>query len=250
MTAQLGYITTFSEPAITEDILFELAMLNNPNITLLKTKQSDEYKTGTDWEFWIGRNSRWVRYAIQAKKLDLKTGKYNSLYHKVHKIQKLQTAILREYAEKNEAVPLYCFYNYLDGGILEDAYPKYCHKLCPCCHRNYETQFGITVTPLSVVEPLMTPKNAKNRTFEWIHMKRETIPWHFLVCCDSDILSRSFTSEPKIYDSRPIFDIEKDSDDKLFRLVDSNSFINLKNLYKPEFGLPRNIAIIDLSEKG
>ncbi len=67
---------------------------------------------GTDWEWWIGnRTHGYLRYAVQAKKLDAKTNRYSSLNHKVGVGSKtlFQHDILEKYAHVNQAIPLYAF---------------------------------------------------------------------------------------------------------------------------------------------
>lgn len=244
--------TTLSETSITDDILLELAMLKSPNIDIYKTPQNEECNQGTDWEFWIGRDFEWIRYAIQTKKIDLKTGKYKTLRHKVRK--KLQLDILKDYAAQNQAVPLYCFYNYVEDSKVRVRMCRHHHCFCPCWHRyeRYELpQFGITVTPLHIVEGLMGRSQAKNRTFDWIHQQRQTHPWSCLVCCDWCCLRYHLWNgkKPKIYASPPKFSKQERTDTKTIQFMREETLQSseMADFYDKEVGMPKNIAVIDLS---
>lgn len=243
----LPYInTTLSETSITDDILLELAMLNSPNIDLYKTPQNEECNRGTDWEFWIGRDERWIRYAIQAKKIDLKTGKYTQLRHKVG--GKLQLDILKDYATKNKSVPLYCFYNYRD---TVDRIRR-CHHCCyPYGYIDKPSQFGITITPLRIIEGLMDRPQAKNRTFDWIHQQRETHPWSCLVCCDWLCFPHYIWNgeSPKFYNSPPKFSKQEKTDTETIQFMSEEALQALKmtDFYNQEIGMPKVIAVIDLA---
>lgn len=159
------------ETAITDHLLLELARREHPSIQILKTPHFEEQKKGTDWEWWIG-NSRagWLRYAVQAKRLDLPTGGYPTLGHKVTGTRQIE--ILERFAQSNEAIPLYCFYNHLE---IRDYSPYWhCHR--PQNHR----QLGCSVAPLEVVRDALNNRGA--RRFDWIH-KNRSLPWRCLVSC-------------------------------------------------------------------
>lgn len=256
-----GVYTTLSEPSITEDILLELAVFNSNHVRLYKTSQKNEPKQGTDWEFFIGRNERWIRYAIQAKKIDLKTGKYDRLDHKVpnNKQGKLQLEILKEYATANDAVPLYCFYNYVQNknGMMPPHMHRHHHCCpCPCCYRDEPSQFGITITPLHVVEPLLQSSRKKDRTFGWIHSQHETHPWKCLVCCEFCFSHEYFWHElglkkkPKIYKSLPKFIQQERLEYSVVTSLTSEALRSpeMAEFYSKDYGIPKNIAIIDLSD--
>ncbi len=253
LTTRPNINTTLSETSITDDILLELAMLNSPNIDLYKTPQNEECNKGTDWEFWIGRDSEWVRYAIQAKKIDLKTEKYKTLRHKVG--GKLQLEILKDYANKNEAVPLYCFYNYVGDSNVTGRMCRHHHCPCPCCFyrgdpSHFPSHFGITITPLRIVESLMDRTEAKNRTFDWIHKRRETRPWSCLVCCDPFRSAHIWNGkQPKIYRSLPKFPKQEKMDAEIKESMSAENSLLFENgeFYNEEAGTPKNIAVINLS---
>ena len=53
------------------------------SLTTIPTPHNKESEQGTDWEFWIGREKQWLRYAVQAKKYNTKKNEYSSLNHSV-----------------------------------------------------------------------------------------------------------------------------------------------------------------------
>ena len=72
----------FGEETITDTLMLEL---RRKGFTVFKqTSLHDEAKYGTDFECWVGSDSTgWVGYAIQAKKLNFRTGTYQTLGHVV-----------------------------------------------------------------------------------------------------------------------------------------------------------------------
>ncbi|EHO7545990.1 hypothetical protein KMF76_000231 [Salmonella enterica] len=62
------------EETLTDNILLYLASQNLSEIKIIQTPKNMESVKGTDWEWWIGnRTHGYLRYAVQAKKLDAKT---------------------------------------------------------------------------------------------------------------------------------------------------------------------------------
>jgi hypothetical protein len=85
-----------------------------------------------------------------------------------------QLAILRRFAERTRAAPIYCLYNYVDKA----SYAQYWQ----CCSQTPDAeQLGCTVTPANVVD--WATHTWGKRTFEAIHRKRSTIPWRCLAFC-------------------------------------------------------------------
>ena len=70
------YKISQGEETITDLNLLELARANCPEVKVIKTAKNKEKYQGTDWEWWIG-NKRlgWLRYAVQAKKINLNTSR-------------------------------------------------------------------------------------------------------------------------------------------------------------------------------
>lgn len=164
------------EETITDLNLLEIRRSGVRGVRVWKCPKGQEAKTGLDWEWFIGSDTvGWLRYAVQAKKLKLDTKIYDKLSHKVRK--RLQAEILESYAEANDAVPLYCLYNYVGGAA---PFNKYWH-----CNDDVESeQLGCTLTPLRVIkEALERGGRTSRRTFEHIHSDNCTIPWRCLVKC-------------------------------------------------------------------
>jgi hypothetical protein len=100
---------TQGEETLTDNLLLYLASKKLKTINIIQTPKNVETVKGTDWEWWIGnRDQGYLRYAVQAKKLDLKTGRYTSLNHKVGEgaSAEFQHAVLEKYARANQAIPL------------------------------------------------------------------------------------------------------------------------------------------------
>lgn len=172
----LEFDVSQGEETITDLNLLEIRRSGVRGVRVWKCPKGQEAKTGLDWEWFVGSDEvGWLRYAVQAKKLKLGTKVYDKLSHKVRK--RLQAEILESYAEANEAIPLYCLYNYVGGAAPFD---RYWH----CDDDPEREQLGCTVTPLRVIkEALRRGGRASRRTFESIHSDDCTIPWRCLVKC-------------------------------------------------------------------
>jgi hypothetical protein len=127
---------------------------------------------GTDWEWLIGSYSiGWLRYAVQAKRVDYPSGRYSGLGDPVP--QGSQVNVLLKYARANNAIPLYCLYNYCTISPLD----PYWHCDLPLD----QTQLGCTLAPAYVVKQKMGTRGA--RSFKTIHSENSTRPWRCLVGC-------------------------------------------------------------------
>ena len=176
---------SFSETTITDLILLYLyesnGLFHNMRMQVAvvsKTSKANEPKKGTDWEWWIGnRRNGWMRYAVQAKKIYYNEGDFYGALKK-HPAPKgshldFQHEVLDYYAWKNDAIPLYAFYNY----VRKDDYGPFLH--CGYSPRK-ESMLGITVTPLkNAVWAIETPRK---KNFDAIHRHCETIPMRCLSC--------------------------------------------------------------------
>ena len=161
---------SYGEDAITSVNLLSLKNESLSDLALQDTRINESTK-GCDFEFWIGSNNKgWLRYAIQAKKITVSNGRYNSLSHKV--AGKPQIDILESYSTANKAIPLYCLFNYSDQvGSINSGCPKFTNI----------KEVGCSVTPLKTVRKALKTRGA--RTFEWFHNRQETLPWSCLVRC-------------------------------------------------------------------
>jgi hypothetical protein len=166
-----------SETTITDIILLDLKAARCPFLHLIKTPQNLEPVQGTDWEWWIGAESvGWLRYAVQAKKVNVSSLSYDKLKHKVgeEKITgKSQLEILRSYSLANDALGRYCFYNYAG-----DAQPdQHWH-----CNLPFDsTQLGCSIATLDTVDKAIKTRSCRN--FNFIHSEISTLPFRCLVTC-------------------------------------------------------------------
>ncbi|MEH2188828.1 MAG: DUF6615 family protein [Nostoc sp.] len=166
------YHVSQGEETITDSNLLEIAKANCPEVRVIKTPKNKEKEKGTDWEWWIGNNRLgWLRYAVQAKKINPGTTRYDKLKHK-HVDNTLQIDMLEKYAKENGAIPLYCFYNYLENVDLGSWQ----------CNLFYENeQFGCTVTPSKNVRLALSKKGS--RKFADLHKLDHAKPLRCLVRC-------------------------------------------------------------------
>ncbi|WP_312414312.1 DUF6615 family protein [Pseudescherichia sp.] len=174
---------SIGEETISDLILIEIARKNYNYVTIRKTAKDKEAESGTDWEWWIGSiKNGWVRYAIQAKKMDYNQYSYKTLKHEVGKDKKLQYEILRKHAKNMKAIALYAFYNYPKQTQLDEYWN--CQK--PISKK----KMGITIANLEFVARAINIKRGKN--FPTIHKFKTTYP----LCCLLECIS---TYEKKIY---------------------------------------------------
>lgn len=172
------------EETITDNLLLYLLRQNLPSIHVIKTPKDKEPRMGTDWEWWIGSRSKgFLRYAIQAKKLDYATHRFLKLKHEVRTQfgKEDQEKVLKRYAATNSAIPLYALYNYVE---LADFNPYW-----NCQSSLAPEQFGFTVTPLHNIEEALATRGC--RSFERLHSCSETIPVRCLAICPGIVPSSS-----------------------------------------------------------
>lgn len=234
---------TQGEETLTDNLLLYLASQSLSSIRIIQTPKDKESIKGTDWEWWIGnRATGYLRYAVQAKKLDLKTGRYSSLNHKVGKgsSAEFQHDILEWYAKANNAIPLYAFYNHIDAPNL----PKNWNCPLPIEH----SKLGCTVTPLANVKKAIS--NRGWRTFDRMHAFPETVPLRCLAECPNIAFLRSrnntvylprFKMEAKVYE-RPWGWISE--------MGHLSSYSQMPNeFYNHELGLyPKRILLIETGD--
>ena len=141
--------------------------------TFTQTPKHREATKGTDFECWLGSDhTGWLRLAVQAKKLNLRSERYANLKHKSKGGRQIDR--LERYAASNEAIPLYCLYNYSDFVVPS----KHWH----CCQRPFqEEELGCTITPSTNIRKVIGLWGKKN--FDYIHRYENTIPWRCLASC-------------------------------------------------------------------
>lgn len=159
---------SFGEDAITSINLNAIASLNDTCVAV-EDSRVDEARKGCDFEMWIGSDvGGWRRYAVQAKKITVNTWRYEKLNHKVR--GRSQIDILKQYALKAHAAPIYCFYNFAPHIVSWN-----------CAMPPDASQLGCMVVPAGVVEQAMRLRGCKH--FGWMHIQAEAIPWRCLLTC-------------------------------------------------------------------
>ena len=185
----------YGEETITDSLMLGL---RRKGFTAFKqTPLRDEARYGTDFECWIGSDRiGWVGYAVQAKKLDLRTGSYRNLGHVVKGTGKRQIDILKTYAKSQKMTARYCLYSHshvVDGSFLR------------CCSRDYlEEELGCTLAPLCAVEKAILTTGGKG--FPSLQSEERTVPWRCLALCPKfwkSLVSKSVSSD----DLSPLADI-------------------------------------------
>ncbi len=163
----------FGEETITDLVLMDLYIQGYTLVHFKQTSKPDESMRGTDFELWLGSNQLgWFRFAIQAKKLDLRTDRYSSLTQGNSNGQQID--LLERFAKLNCAAPLYSLYNHTDDANKSQ------HWHC-CTGRPDLKELGCTVTPSSNIRTAINEWGGKN--FKEIHRNRCTLPWKCLVSC-------------------------------------------------------------------
>ena len=104
----------FGEETITDLLMMDISVQGSTLALFRQTSKPDEAEWGTDFELWMASGRLgWFRFAIQAKKLDLRTDRYASLTKS--NSNGLQIDLLEQYAQRKRAAPLYCLYNHTDS---------------------------------------------------------------------------------------------------------------------------------------
>jgi hypothetical protein len=161
----------FGEETVTDLVLLELKRKRHPGLLVLQTNKFVESTQGTDWELWFGSDSQgWLRLAVQAKRLNVSTGRYAALAHETGGQQQID--VLERFAKANGAVPLYCLFNFTEMADLATWH---------CCQTPVQSQLGCTLAPSSVIREAL--ENRGHRTFQSIHTDRRTRPWRCLAKC-------------------------------------------------------------------
>jgi len=227
------------EETITDVILLEIKMSGMDKIRVWKCPKDLERKTGIDWEWFIGSDTQgWLRYAVQAKKLNLKTRRYDNLNHKVN--DKPQIEILESYANRQEAIPLYCFYNYAEGGNFSPYWQ--CDLTCN------KTQLGCTITPLKQIKEALARRGG--RTFYSIHQNKCTLPWRCLVKCQhiTRLYKERGAYNDECFDNVRIYERIPFEVMKLFGSIDKREPEATDNRISPPNNdvIPRRVMVVDL----
>ena len=190
----------FGEETITDLLMMDLYVQGSRLAHFQQTSKPDEALWGTGFELWLGSGRLgWFRFAIQAKKLDLKSDRYASLPQA--NANGLQIDLLEQYASLNRAAPLYCLYNHSENADEFDHWH--------CCTGPADLrELGCSVTPSSNIRTAIGQWKGKN--FQSIHRRKSTLPWKCLVSCPKvwyllQVMSGNERETPIIQET-PLFD--------------------------------------------
>ena len=241
------------EETITDFNLLEMLRSGVKTLKVVKLSKDEEAIKGIDWEWWIGSRSQgWLRYVVQAKKIDFSSQRYNNLGHKVNNVPQID--LLEIFARKIAAIPLYCFYNYSQATNLQSYWQ--------CGFQYEEKQFGCTVAPSSTIRRALNSRGCRN--FEFIHSQHNTIPWRCLLKCPQVLQIYSNGSNNlafeniNVYRTLPTYLARAVDDDQqvlvpeFYPTIRRNEFSNLDSddemLFenKPEVRvIPKRVLVID-----
>ena len=243
----------FGEETITDLLLLDIKRRALASTKVKQTSKSKESQQGTDFEWWLGANQiGWMRFAVQAKKLEFKSDRYPGVTHKVK--TDMQIDVLEEYALVNNAVPLYCLYNFTNYVDPSEHWN--------CCQRSFQIeQLGCTIAPLSTIRKTIGSRGTKN--FDFLHGFGDAIPWRCLAICprirkqfyrgrqSSSMvpgeLPPLFDTPPRIYDSPP--QVLRDENPTEMRRLVQASELEQSGLYDQDVGYPRRICRLEFSQE-
>ena len=243
----------FGEETITDLLMLDLNRQAATMSIFTQTPKQEEAKTGTDFECWLGSDSTgWIRLAVQAKRLDLKSERYASFNSSLNGSKQIDR--LERYARRHGALALYCLYNFSESVNRT----RHWH----CCQRPYlQEELGWTLTPAFNVRTSI--KLWGKRNFDFIHSQEETIPWRCLASCPKvqELYkkavgqTRTLVAEegpsmlgvnPRIYPRLP---------DRLRTVDEEQQLRNVRTvmraddldpeMYDREVGLPRRICVLN-----
>jgi hypothetical protein len=153
---QLGLL--YQEETITENLLLAIAR-HCQNVKIKSFKRHEETKNGSDWEWGIRLNSKWLRMRIQAKKKRTNGDTFQRLQtYKAKSAPSSQIDILIQQAKLDTSLPAYCFY-------VSDP--------------NSSPNLGCWIASATKAKLMISN--------EWKVLQKISRPWHYLVCnCGSN----------------------------------------------------------------
>ena len=174
----------FSEDTISDLTALEIARRASSEVGVGRVSKRKERFVGFDWMWIINRpGRRHAIFVVQAKKMriDRSTG-YSYGRVKYPSSPPYQIDALEGFARHIDAVPLYCFYNNVEG-LRVDHFWHCRRELVPVAR-----QMGCTLVPLKIAR-LVHGGQIPN-SFQSIHWKPEAIPWRCLFhpeCVDNGL---------------------------------------------------------------
>jgi hypothetical protein len=164
------------EEAITEERVFSsLFELPQEKIKTIEYSKIKEGREGADWEWvFIGKDQSTFSIRVQAKVINPHHERFEELHYKT-KSNGYQSDLLIDRAKRNQALPLYCLYNYFEGADLS--------KMWSCSsHQNTLNNYGCGLIDAYEVKQLRLSGNKKDLT----DVMANLVPWHCTVCCKMD----------------------------------------------------------------
>lgn len=243
----------FGEETLTDIALLDLNRKGIRRALFIQTTKAQEAISGTDFECWLGLGqNRWLRLAIQAKKLDLDTDRYNGFAYRVG--SNMQIDLLERFAHRHNAIPLYCLYNFSNYANE----PSHWH----CCQKPFEVeQLGCTVTTSSNIRSSINRRGA--RKFDYVHKYQNTIPWRCLAICPriesllasrfpqtrSDVQIDDPDMQPRIYaDIPPRLRREIETDQGAKERIPIRTDELDPEYYDQSVGIPRRVLVWESQE--
>lgn len=158
------------EEGISDWLLLDIVGSRIADVRVAKTSKALEANQGTDWEWWIGDdNHGWLRYAVQAKMIDVPSSRFITLNHKINNT--FQYDVLQRYATQQRAIPIYCLYTFL---------PSYVPS-CLAAHSVHPPDlYGCSVVPEATIRAAASRRGAKR--FAALDQTGSLFPWCCLVC--------------------------------------------------------------------
>lgn len=164
-----------SEPTLTENNLYEIALRHGDRIGVHKTTGRQEARTGADWLWVCGSNDDWLSFLVQAKKLDIETGVYRELASAdgLRQLERLVTA-----ASYLNATPVYCLFNSMIPREYEYETPA------TACLRNGGRMEDLRMLGCSLVSASRLRPLVQSRRVSYSEVQQIAVPWECLMCCD------------------------------------------------------------------
>jgi len=154
----------FNEETITDYLLLELAARCPNRVKVIPFTKAREKEVGADWEWWFYNRPNGIGCRVQAKLLNRKTLRYESL--KFRPRGSSQTDVLILSSSSDNLIPMFCFYGFDGRGPLPAGLFYSPLQGCSVAHasniRAISSKYGGVVIP-------------------------HTIPWHELVCSPSGV---------------------------------------------------------------
>jgi hypothetical protein len=171
------------EETLTDLNLLTLKAVHPVYVEIRLFSRHQETALGADWEIWFNAGARYLGLRVQAKKLDPRTGRYETL-RGMEAASQADNLITRAAAERPPRWPMYVLYN---GWHPTDAVVPAWN--CPTYARD-ESMFGCAIASAESVRGCIVAG-----TVDLVSVLQAALPWSCLVCCrgwsDGDLVDRA-----------------------------------------------------------